>query len=263
MEISIVILSYKMKRLVKNCIRAIQEARFSLPYEIIVVDNNSEDGIEQMMKEQFPKIKLIVSKKNLGMGGGNNLGIKEASGRYILIMNPDIYVFPNSIETLYNYIKDKEKVGLVSPRLLNPDKTLQHTCYRWHKKLTPLFRRTFIGNLNFAQKQLADFLMKDFDHLSVREVDWCQGSCCLIPKKVFDQVGLFDERFFMYFEDTDLCRRIWQAGFKVVYHGETEVIHMHMKMSRGGFFKIFTNKLTREHIKSWIRYSLKYKNSKS
>jgi GT2 family glycosyltransferase len=85
----------------------------------------------------------------------------------------------------------------------------------------------------------------------------------MVPRVVFDQVGLFDERFFMYFEDTDLCRRVWQAGYKVVYLGETEVIHMHMRMSRGGVVKIFSNKLTREHIKSWVKYTLKHRSGKS
>jgi len=259
MEISIVILSYKMKRLVKNCIKTIQESCINVPYEIIVVDNDSGDGIKAYLTEHYPDIPVYISDKNLGMGGGNNIGIKKARGKYILIMNPDIFVFPDSIENMYNYIKGQRSVGLVSPRLLNPDKSLQHTCYRWHKPLTPLYRRTALGKLSIAQKQIDHFLMKDFDHQAVKEVPWCQGSCIMVPKEVFDQVGLFDEDFFMYFEDTDLCRRIWHAGYKVVYHGSTQVIHMHMRMSRGGVLKVITNRLTREHIKSWIKYSLKHR----
>jgi GT2 family glycosyltransferase len=258
MEISIIIVSYKMKRLVKNCIRAIRESSISVPYEIIVVDNDSRDGIEELMKENFPEIKLIMSPKNLGMGGGNNLGIKAAQGKYVLILNPDIFVFHDSIQKMYDYIKNDPKAGVVSPRLLNPDKTLQSTCYRWHGALTPLYRRTFLGKTSFGKKDLDRFLMKDFDHLTVKEVDWCQGSCWLAPKKVFDQVGLFDEGYFMYFEDTDLCRRVWNAGFKVVYLGNVEMIHMHTRQSQGGLLKIFTNKLTRAHIRSWVKYVRKF-----
>lgn len=260
-EVSIIILNYKMKRLVKNCIRSIQESKISVPYEIIVVDNDSRDGIEEMMKKDYPQIRLIISKTNLGMGGGNNLGIRAAEGRYIAILNPDIYVFENSIQKMYDYIKENSDVGLVSPRLLNPDRTLQYTCYRWYNFFTPLYRRTFLGKLPWAKRELARFSMQDVDHTQVMPVDWCQGSCFMTPKVVFDKVGLFDEKFFMYFEDTDLCRRIWNAGYKVIYLGNTEVIHMHMKMSQGGLLRILTNELTRAHIRSWLFFMKKYRKS--
>jgi len=261
MEISIIILSYKMKGLVRNCLRALQDAQLDLLHEIIIVDNGSQDNIEEL-QQQFPDIKIVIAPENLGMGAGNNLGIKKARGKYLLMLNPDIYIFPGAIEKMYNYIKDKPDIGLVSPRLLNPDKTLQYTCYRWHQPLTPLYRRTFLGRLKWAQKKIDHFLMTDFDHQTIQAVDWCQGSCFLIPKEVIDQVGQFDEQFFMYFEDTDLCRRIWQKGYQIIYLGDTELIHLHTRASQGGLTQIISNKLTREHIKSWIRYSLKHRKTK-
>ena len=258
MEITIVILSYKMKRLVKNCIKHIQESFISVPYEIIVVDNNSGDGIEEYMKKELPNIKLIISPTNSGMGAGNNIGIRAAQGKYVLVLNPDIIVFKNSIQNIYDYLKKNPQVGLVAPRLLNPDRTLQKTCYRWYKTWTPLYRRTFFGKLPWAKKELSDFLMDDFDHRSTREVDWVQGSCFMSPKSVLDRVGTFDEDYFMYMEDADLCCRIHEAGFQVIYLGNTEVIHMHMKMSQGGLLKIFTNPLTRAHIRSWKLFRKKH-----
>lgn len=248
-----------MKRLVKNCIRSIKESEITVPYEIIVVDNNSQDGIVPYLKEYYPDILVRVAEKNLGMGGGNNIGIRAARGKYILVMNPDIFVYRNSVQRMYEYLKGAYKVGLVSPRLLNPDRSLQYTSYRWHKALTPLYRRTALGTLPYVKKQMDHFLMKDFDHKETRAVDWVQGSCFMVPRAVYDHVGLFDERFFMYFEDTDLCRRMWQAGYKVMYYADAEVIHMHMRSSRGGLIKVLTNKLTREHIKSWIKYTLKHR----
>jgi GT2 family glycosyltransferase len=263
MEISIVILSYKMKGLVKNCINSIFESKIDVPYEIIVVDNDSQDGVGQMLSEKFPQVKFIQSGCNLGMGGGNNLGIKVAEGRYVLVMNPDIFVFHDSIQKLYDHIKDRSDVGLVAPRLLNPDKTLQHTCYRWHDFWIPIYRRTFIGKFKFAEKALERFLMLEWDHATTREVDWIQGSCLLIPKKVFDKVGVFDEDFFMYFEDTDLCRRINKGGYKIVYLADSEVIHLHRRQSAdGGRWKVVFNKLTRIHVRSWLKYMWKWRERK-
>ena len=193
------------------------------------------------------------------MGAGNNLGIREAQGKYILILNPDIYILDKAIDNLYNFIKVNPQIGLVAPKLLNPDRTLQPTCYRWYGALTPLYRRTIFGKLPRGKKDLQRFLMTDYDHRTPREVDWCQGSCFMVPKKVFAEVGVFDENYFMYFEDTDLCRRIWRAGYKVFYLATTSVVHMHMKMSQGGLMKIFSNKLIRAHIRSWFLFLKKYR----
>lgn len=253
-----------MKGLVKNCIKTIFESEFNQPYEIIVVDNDSGDGIEQMLRERFSAVRFIQTGANLGMGAGNNAGIRAARGKYILILNPDIFVFKDSLQKLYDFFREHEEVGLVAPRLLNPDKTLQYTCYRWHKFFTPVLRRTFLGRLSFAKKELDRFLMRDWDHATTREVDWIQGSCFLIPKKVFDKAGLFDDRFFMYFEDTDLCRRIKNAGYKNVYLAEAEVIHLHRRQSAdAGGVKALFNRLTRIHIASWLKYMWKWRRSQS
>jgi len=260
MEISIVILNYKMKGLVKNCLQAIFESQISVPYEIIVVDNDSHDGVELLIKGKFPTVRFIQTGQNLGMGGGNNAGIKAAVGKFVLIMNPDIFVYPHSIQQMYDYIKVRSDVGLVAPRLLNPDKSLQYSCYRWYKYLTPLYRRTVLGKLKFAQKEVDRFLMTDWDHATTREVDWIQGSCWLLPKKVLDEIGLFDENFFMYFEDTDLCRRIHNAKYKIMYLASSEVLHLHRRQSADSqFWGIVLNKLTRIHIISWIRYLWKWR----
>lgn len=259
MELSIVILSYKMKRLVRNCLRYLQENPPDLNFEIIVVDNNSGDDLEQLIKTDFPSVKFIQTGKNSGMGAGNNAGIKVARGEYILILNPDIYITGDSIKAMLQYLKNHQKIGLIAPKLLNPDHSLQYTCYRWHETLTPLYRRTGLQKIPFIKKKIDKFLMLDYDHQGIKDVDWVQGSCMMLPARIFKEVGLFDESFFMYFEDTDLCRRIWLAGYKVVYLGEVAVIHMHMRMSGGGLWQIFTNKLTRSHIKSWGRYLWKYR----
>lgn len=249
-----------MKGLVKNCLQAIFESQISVPFEVIVVDNDSQDGVEQLIKEKFSMVRFIQTGKNEGMGSGNNAGIKASTGKYVLIMNPDIFVHADSIQKMYDYINVRSDVGLVAPRLLNADKSLQHSCYRWYNYLTPLYRRTFLGKFKFAQKDVDRFLMTDWDHATNREVDWMQGSCWLVPKKVFNEVGVFDENFFMYFEDTDLCRRIHNAKYKIIYLATSEVLHLHRRQSAdNNVLGVILNKLTRIHITSWIRYLWKWR----
>lgn len=261
MNLSIVIVNYKSKEKTYRCIDSIYNSDLeSIEYEIIVIDNNSHDEIGQEIEKKYPKVKFVQSYKNLGMGAGNNLGIELSKGDYILILNPDTIVEKDSIKKLYNYIKNNESVGVVGPKLLNPDRTLQYSCFREWKFLTPLYRRTFFGR--FRKKHVDNFLMKDFDHDKISEVDWLLGSCIMVEKNILDEIGGgFDHRYFMYFEDTDLARSIRDKGYKAVYLPDSIVIHDHERSSasKPWYIAPFTDRLAREHIKSWFKYFLKWK----
>jgi len=248
-----------MKGLVKNCLRSVFDSRDLPEHEIIVVDNDSKDNIEQMLAEQFPTVRFIQTGVNLGMGGGANIGIKNALGEYVLILNPDILVFENSISEMLKYLDENRQIGLLAPKLLNPDGTLQYTCYRYHNFLTPFCRRTLVGNFSFGQKELARFLMYDYDHETAREVDWLQGSCLLARSEVWQKVNYFSEEYFMYFEDTDLCRKIKKENLQIVYFPLTSVIHFHRRQSAGSLWKMLTNRLAWVHLRSWLKYELKWK----
>lgn len=255
MDISIVIVNYKSKDKLKECLKSISQSDLSgLSYEIIVVENDSGDNLSDLQKEIID-FKLIISPINLGMGGGNNLGIKEAKGDFVLILNPDTVLRPRAISIMFNYIKNNPDVYIVGPKLLNPDLTLQYSCANFPRPWTPIFRRTFLGR--FFKGHANWFLMKSFSHDIIREVDWMIGSCLLVRKDGFKG---FDENFFMYFEDTDICRRAWKVGKKVVYNPEAEVIHHHARASakNSWYVSIFKNKLTQEHIKSWFKYFKKW-----
>ncbi|MBU0619905.1 MAG: glycosyltransferase family 2 protein [Patescibacteria group bacterium] len=261
MDLSIIIVNYKSKEKTLNCIQSIKESDLdNLKYEIIVVDNASQDDSQKIITLQYPEINFIQSEKNLGMGGGNNLGIKQTRGEFILILNPDTTVKKDAIKTLYNYIKNNEKVGIVGPKLLNPDNTLQYSCFRFPKFYTPILRRTFMGK--FFKKYLNNFLMEDFDHNSIKEVNWLMGSCLMIDKKKFNLIKpLFDKRFFMYCEDIDLCYRACEAKYKIIYNPKAIIIHDHIRsgIEKPWYISPFLNKLAREHIKSWIKYFWKWK----
>ena len=259
MDLSIIVVNYNSREKTLNCLKSIFESDLAgIDFEVILVDNNSKENIETEVNDLYPQVKIIKSEKNLGMGGGNNLGIKEAAGKYVLILNPDTMPKPDAIRKMYNYLEANEKVGIAGPKLLYPDGQLQYSCFRGWKFLTPLFRRTFLGRI--AKKHLDNFLMRDFDHNSAREVDWLMGSCLMIRESILDKIGFFDERFFMYFEDTDLCRRVRQAGQQVIYFPEAIVIHDHVRASakKPWYLAPFLNKLSRTHIASWIKYFLKW-----
>ena len=264
MDISIIILNYKSKGLALNCVKSIKEADFgNLKYEIILVDNNSGDSIGEILSWQYPDIKFIQNKMNSGMGAGNNIGIKKAQGKYIVAMNPDTLAFHNTFKKLYGYMEANSEVGIAGPLQYNPNKTIQDSCYRWHSLFTPLYRRTPIGKFKFAQKDLARFLMKDFDHQSARKVDWLLGSFLFCRAKALEQVGLFDERFFLYFEDTDLCQRFWRKNWRVIYYPEAKIIHNHIRQSaQDPWYKFLFNKATRCHIASWVKYLRKWRGGK-
>lgn len=260
MDISIIIVNYKSKGLTLNCLKSIEEADFGdLHKEVIVVDNNSDETIGEIIAWQYPKTIFIQSEKNLGMGGGNNLGLRRASGDYLFIMNPDTMAFPDMFTELYRLMEEDKEIGLAGPKQFNPDQSVQDSAYRWHNLLTPFYRRTFLGKLPFGKKALDNFLTRDFKKDAVTEVDWLLGSCLCLRRKAWEEVGGFDERFFLYFEDTDLARRFWAKGWKVVYCPQAKVIHNHNRQSAAKpWYTSPFNSAGRKHILSWLKYLKKW-----
>lgn len=261
MDLSIIILNYKTLGLIKNCLKAIKDLSLPYNYEIIVVDNNSNDGSVEFLKEHYFDIKLIESKENLGFSKGNNLGIKESQGKYILILNPDILILSKAVEKMFQFMEDHAQAGLIGPKLLNPDGSLQYSCSRWPDWRLPFYRRTFLTKTGKGKKWVDDYLMKDWNHRSNKKVDWLYGACLMVRRKAKEEVGLLDERYFMYMEDLDWCRRFWQKDWAVWYLAEAEVIHYHQRESAigTGFLGVF-KKSGRVHLQSWLKYYLKWFN---
>ena len=266
MELSIIIVNYKSKLKLANCLASLQLASPSGAHEILVIDNASGDKLDDLLVN-YPLVRLIVSPVNQGMGAGNNIGIDQATGRYILILNPDTVVKPGAIDTLVAYLDAHPKTALVGPKLFYPDGSLQYSCSRWPKFWLPLLRRTFVGR--FFPATLNSFLMKDYDHNLAGPVDWLMGSCLLLRREIANSDGSiwrprFDERYFMYFEDVDLARQVWTRGFEVAYDPLAVVIHDHQRASaqRPWYLAIFLDKLARQHILSWLKYFIKWGNKR-
>lgn len=259
-KLSFVIVNYKTKELVRECVKNIYRACIQLSFEIIVVDNSRDEGLEELLEERFPLVRYIPVARNLGCAAGNNIGIKESKGDYVIISNADITVLPKSLEVLYDYMEKHEDVGVVGPRLLNPDGTLQESYYRFYQPLTPVYRRLWIGKLPFAKKHIDAFLMKDIAVNGPTDVDSLMGAFMFARRSAVEKVGLFDERFFLYFSDTDWCMRFWRAGYKVVYHGDTTLIHLHKRQSAKHMgLKSLRDPITRIHNYDGFRYFFKYR----
>lgn len=260
MILSIIIVSYKSKNLVRESILSIQKLKFVFEYEIIVVDNNSKYGVEKMIKENFLNIKFIQSSKNVGMGAGNNLGMRVAQGKYILILNPDTLVLKGSIEKLIHFMDTHSRSGIVAPMLINPDYTDQPTVHRFPSFLMPLYRRTFLGSTKKGREYLSYYTVAKLPKDKPSKVDWVFAPVFLIRNDLARKLGGYDERFFLFFEDTDICRRVWQAGFEVWYAPLAKIVHFPHRLSAHnvGLYSLF-KRFTWYHIISWFKYFWKWR----
>jgi len=260
MELSIIVTHYKNPELLKVCIDSIKKNVALSDYEIIVSDSETQEKTELIMGEDYPEVTFLPAIKNVGFSMTVNNGLAVAKGKYILILNGDIIVKKDSVENLLDYIKNHPEAGIVGPQLLNFNETSQPSTFRFYTPMTIVYRRTPLGKFGFAKKHLDKFLMKDFDHQSIKEVDWIMGSSLMTSREAVEKVGEMDHRFKLYFEDTDWCRRFWEKGFKVVYFPGSQMFHYHGRGSAGKSVlqSLLSNRLTWIHIASAIKYFLKY-----
>lgn len=264
LDLSIVIIGFKNHRLVRQTLKGIRRVAPSVSHEIILVENDPSGATTAMAKE-FPEVNVIDARKNVGFGRGMNRGFEDATGRYMMVFNPDVVVMPGAFEKLVAYLDAHPDVGMVGPQLRNPDGSLQHSCYNFMTPATVLARRLpFVRRLKRVRDHLDRYTMADWDHAGTRDVDYLLGAAILVRRSALDKVGGFDPAYFMYFEDQDLCRRFWKAGHRVVYHSDSSMIHYHRRETAdGNFWQQLVHPLTRVQIKSAVYYFLKYRGDKN
>ncbi len=222
MKVSVIIVNYNTKDLTKACIESVMNEGSKLDFEVIVVDNNSKDGSVKELKKlwrKYKNLKLIENKENSGFSKANNQGAREASGKYILLLNSDTVVKRFSFKKLIAFAEKKEDAGVVGARLLNPDGSLQASCF-YFPTIKNAIREYWLGQEGLFEK----YAPKGNKPV---EVEALVGAAFLITPKALQEVGLLDERYFMYFEDVDYCRRVWEKGLKVYYLPEVRVLHYH------------------------------------
>jgi GT2 family glycosyltransferase len=242
-DLSVVIVSWNVRDLLRRCLSSITRDRrtkedFGPPtkspqplVEIIVVDNASTDGSAKMVREKFPDVGLIANARNLGFSRANNQGLALSTGRYTLILNPDTEIIGDALATMVDYMDGHPEVGALGPQLRYPDGSLQPSRRRFPTMATALVESTVVQEWWADNAILRRYYMADTPDNEVQAVDWLVGACLLVRRKAWEEVGGLDERYFMYSEELDWCRRIKDAGWGVVYLPTATVIHHEGKSS--------------------------------
>ncbi len=224
--LSIITVSWNVRDDINNCLKSIFSNKPAFPLEVIVVDNASSDGTVSFIKENFPEVITISNSRNVGFAAANNEGIKRAGGDFIFLLNPDTIVKPEALNILVNYLRGHKDVGAVGPLLLNTDGSTQQSVRRFPTFRGALYRHTIFRYLNLFKNDYKKWMMKDFDYSKQANVEQLMGAAILLRREVLEKTGTFDERYFMYYEDVDLCYRIRQAGWQIAFSPQTSIIHL-------------------------------------
>lgn len=224
-DLSICIVNWNTRDLLIQCLTSVTQRTEGVDYEIVVVDNASTDGSAHAVQEGFPQVKLIVNSSNLGFAKAANQAIIESKGRYVLLLNPDTRPLDNAIGKMVEFMDSRPEAGALGCRLLNPDLTLQRSCFSFPSLETALYDALLLSRLFPRSNTFGKYRISFWKHDSVREVDFVVGACLLLRRKAIEQIGLLDERFFMYYEETDWCYRMNQEGWKTYFIPYAEVVH--------------------------------------
>lgn len=223
-DLSIIIVSWNVCDLLRVCLQSVASGRFDLTLEVIVVDSGSSDNTPQMVVEEFPWVQLIARLDNVGFPKGNNIGLDVASGRFVLLLNPDTEIVGQALPTMLRYIEDHPEVGVVGPQLLNGDGSVQSSRRRFPTIATGFFESTWLESMA-PRTLLEQYYALDLPDDEAAAIDWVMGAAMLTRREVIEQVGGMDEGYFMYSEELDWCRRIKEADWQVVYLPAAQIVH--------------------------------------
>ena len=256
MKLSIIIVNYNVRGYLKNCLQSLFKSltKSQFDYETFVVDNNSNDGSQKMVKEEFLFVILMENQENLGFSKANNQAIRIAKGDYVLLLNPDTLITPRSLDLMVEFMEKNQEVGAIGPKLIDINGAVQSSAGREDTVFTILLRfcipRSFTGKIkkilaknnfrNFRKllgSQVDSYLSRSEIETPV-EIDRISGACFLLRRKIIKEVGLLDEKIFLYSDDADLCFRIRKKGWKIIYFPKVKIIHYGGKTT-GGDFKPF------------------------
>lgn len=235
-DISIVIISWKMKDLLQSCLNSIYKFTTGVSLEVIVIDNNSQDGTSEMIQSEFPEIILIKNSENRGVAPARNQGMAIAKGKYVLILDADVELIENSILKLFEFMESKLDCGVVGSKLVSTDRELQFSCKRFPNLLSFIFRRLEHFDVIKNSRTLRYHTMQDWDHKEIKEVDYLIGACQFIRNDVIKKIGMYDDKIFYGPEDIDFCLRVWRAGWKVMYYPLTQIVHHEQRITKKNFF---------------------------
>ena len=224
-QLSVIVVSWNTRELLRDCLASLGDHLTAVPHEVIVVDNASVDGSPDMVATDFPDVRLIRNRDNVGFGAANNQAMRVALGRWFLLLNSDAQLINGSVAQLFTKVTSTAGIGVAQCRLLLPDGRVQPTTHRFPSLGLTLFE--VLRLYKFDSRRGARVLLRGYwDHDEERDVDWVIGAFMLLPREVFDQTGGFDERLFMYGEDREWCYRIHQLGWRIRFYPEASVAHI-------------------------------------
>ncbi len=222
--ISVIVISFNTVDLTRQCLKAVESALKDVSAEIMVVDNASTDGSVEMVRLEFPQTKLLVNTGNVGFGAANNQAMKQACGEYFLLLNSDALLHSGALEAMLQAVSRHQQAAVVAPQLLNRDGSLQRSCWRFPSPWRTWAEALWISGLFANHPFLGDF--RAWKHDAERKVEWAIGACLLVRRRAYEQIGGFDESFFMYAEETDWQQRMTNAGWEIWFTPEAQVVHL-------------------------------------
>ena len=220
---------------------------------VTVVDNASSDGSPEHVEEHFPNVTLIRNQTNLGFAKASNIGMYQSSGRYICLVNSDVVVQEDCLDTLRNYMDENPRIGIIGPKILNSDGTLQPTCRQFPTLWNSFCRATGLDTIFPRSKLFSQQFMTFWTHDRTLQVDYLSGCLVMVRREALNEVGLLDEEFFFYAEDKDWCKRFWDNGWEVVYLPHVEAVHRLYGSSDKRPVKFYIQEV-RANLQYWLKH---------
>lgn len=258
LDFSIIIVSFNTKKILEDCLNSVIKNTKNVTYEIIVVDNGSSDGSVDLVKDfskKYSQIKLVDTKKNLGFGVGNNLGVEKSRGKYLLFLNSDTLFIDNPLEIVLNDLVEDHNIGVYSCRLLNADKTVQASGGYFPTLANVLAWQFFIDDLPIFKNLIRSFHPSLSVYKKNPTLDWVTGAFMVVPKNVFIEAHKFDKNIFMYTEEMELCYRIAKMGYKTILKDRPSIVHL--GGASGGSFLALTSEI-KYMIYFWEKHKPKW-----
>lgn len=246
--VDIIIINWNTKDLLERLLNSIRQSTGFDDIHCVVADNGSVDGSAEMVRMRFPEVEVLDNNVNLGYGVAANAAIENTQGEFIFLLNSDTEVYEDTIDKLVSFMNQHIKAGAAGPKLLNTDGSLQYSCRRFPN----LWMGTFHALLGLVWKSnpyTRAYKMEDWDHMTLNIVDWISGAAMFLRRQAIEEIGLFDERYFMYVEDVDLCWRLKKAGWQVFYYPSAQVLHHIAKSSEKR-----TARMIAEHHRSVYKF---------
>lgn len=250
-ELSIIIVSWNVKKLLGKCLKSIEENNQTVNSEVIVVDNASRDGSPEFVSRNFPWVKVIRNSENLGFSRANNIGIKNSSGKNVVFLNPDTLLLEDSFHKMVATFGENRRVGAIGCKLIDKEKQIDFHCATRFPTISGLIFEPYWSKL--FKGGIRSYTMKEWNHETNRIVEVLSGACLMVRRSVLDKVGIFDEDIFMYVDDVDLCYRIKESGMELLYLADTEIVHYGKQSTNQNFIK-----MNAESIRSMRKFFCKH-----